>query len=400
MTRRWGTRALSVALSSSLFVVGCSTTKDPGGSAAGQIPAWITDGVSQARGRVEPATDVAGVSTTAAPQESTAGGVSLASRETVVAALGRLGIPAAQAECVYAKIATDPAALADINSLIAAVVSGDPTPASRVSAAGQAALVASVTDCVDAASLSKALGSTNTSGDIESALAALLGIDLSKLSAADIERIAVAVAGKLGPDEVALVRRLLAGAASGSSDASAALAALAGQLGSLDLSKLNGDELAALFSALVKALGVEQAKLLEQLGKVNLLPIDLSVDPSTLSPEQLGTWLLLTAPLLTATLKKNANLPPAGGDPNEVYIPPGVDLSDINPLVFVPKEAFVAGLRDGGWSSDAAGCYYDQLRLLPAAQIGNLFSSTANAAEVAQVLLLGLGCVAGTALEP
>lgn len=208
MTRRWGTRGVICrAESSSLFVVGCSTTKDPGGSAAGQIPAWITDGVSQARGRLSrrPMSPVYLDHRGPAGVDGRRRFARLAGdRRRGARSAGHSG-GAGRVRLRQDRHRPRSARRHQLAHRRRGQRRSRPPPLACVGrrSGGVGRLGDRLRRCgvvVEGARLHEHLGRRRVG-----ARRAPLGIDLSKLSAAHIERIAVAVAGKLGPDEVALV---------------------------------------------------------------------------------------------------------------------------------------------------------------------------------------------------
>ena len=135
-----------------------------------------------------------------------------------------------------------------------------------------------------------------------------------------------------------------------------------------------------------------QRQQLIRVANVNLSKIHLAVDPAKVSTQQGGALLLLLLPFISAQAAPNAGGPPPGSDPNQVYVPPGTDLSAINPLNFVSRENFVAGLAAQGIVPGVANCVYDKLRTIDPRLIGLSFTG-GSLQGGSQVLLAAAGCV-------
>jgi hypothetical protein len=102
--------------------------------------------------------------------------------------------------------------------------------------------------------------------------------------------------------------------------------------------------------------------------------------------------VLLILTYLTTSLRPPSGDPPAGWDPGQLYVPPDLDLSQINPLYFVPRDNVVLGLGRQGVPAAMAGCLYDKLRLIDPQLIGLAFTGD-DVRAGGQVLLSVLGCV-------
>ena len=118
----------------------------------------------------------------------------------------------------------------------------------------------------------------------------------------------------------------------------------------------------------------------------------MQVDTSKLTSEQVGSLLLLLLPYISAGISPVNGTPPPGVDPGKIYVPPGVDLSNINPINFLSKPDFILGLNRQGVGTPLAGCLYEKLRLVDPQLIAIAFAGT-DLTAVSQISLAVLGCV-------
>jgi hypothetical protein len=213
-----------------------------------------------------------------------------------------------------------------------------------------------------------AVVAAGSSGDISSIEQAALaaGAHLSPQALSALQ--AAAVAGALGPVNPATFN-----------------------LGNVDPAAISGSQAAGLLFALAAGLTENQRQQLVRLANVDLSKINLNIDPSKLTSQQAGGLILLLSPFLSATLSPTSAGPPGGANPGQVYIPPGTDLSAINPLNFVSRENLVAGLMQQGIEVNAANCMYDKLRTIDPRLIGLAFAGGGSDGS-SQVLLSIIGC--------
>jgi hypothetical protein len=134
-----------------------------------------------------------------------------------------------------------------------------------------------------------------------------------------------------------------------------------------------------------------QRQQLVRVANVNLSKLDLQIDPDKLDTEQGGALLVLLLPFISAGVAPPPGGPPVGSDPGSVYIPPGTDLSSINPLYFVQRENLINGLMADGVNESVAGCLYDKLRTIDPRLLGLLFTGTLSGGA-SQALLTIVGC--------
>ncbi len=368
------TLALLVAASS------CSSTQEVTSgpvshSKAVASPAWVVDGLRPAS---------VGAPGSGSPSRGTPVASALPSEADFTAGLVSAGLTQTAANCIYRAIADDPAAEALAPQLTALTDSlGASGSGPAVDPTALQPLLGTVAPCLDSATLltmtSALSGSGSTSGQGQT-FGALLSSVLG--SAAD---------GSGSPSlDLAGLRQLDGSAAS--PQQAAALAALLGKLPeilslqngqvdmailrNLDLRSLTQDQARALLLIFANQLTTTQQAQLAQIANVNLQQLDIDVDVDQLSNEQRASLLLLVSPFISAGLKPLLNLPPKGQDPSQIYVPKGLDLSNVNPLYFVPRENAIDGFSEGGLNRDFAGCLYDRLRLLDPQTLGRALIGT------------------------
>jgi hypothetical protein len=329
-------RVMSVAiLCCGALVAGCSASTDYEAPAAKSdadadaVPHWIREGVRLAReskgGTVS--TSPKGATTTTVAGSST----SLPSREVVVAALAGLGVGADQAGCVYDSVSANPRTASDVATLLAGVSTGTDGAAPSLGALTEESvngLVASIAPCLDQATMLALLaaGSGVGADDGVAAFASLLssaqGIDLTKLAGFDPNAIAAAVAGGLGQQQQQQLAALLGavGKAQTSILTDNPLAKI--DIRNLNLSTLTPQEMPLLVLALLQGLTGDQQGQLAALTKVKLDELNINIDPDKLTPDEIGSLLLILSPLLAGAISTTPPTPGPGGT-GQVYIPPG-----------------------------------------------------------------------------
>ena len=127
------------------------------------------------------------------------------------------------------------------------------------------------------------------------------------------------------------------------------------------------------------------------ISNLNLAKLDLAIDPDKLTTENGGALLLVLMPFISAQLAPQSGGAPPGVDPGQVYIPPGSDLSGVNPLLFVKRENLISGLMRDGVAEPVAGCMYDKLRVIDPALLSLSFTGQSLAGG-SQLLLTIIGC--------
>jgi len=403
------------------LLAGCSSSADyadaPKDEAATtEIPRWIRDGVRIARA-TKAARDAENTPDRSGDLDSllpTAGSGNKAGtlppKDVVVAALTGAGLTATQASCIYDGVSANPQTAADVTAILdglaAASAAQNPatTPAAipglaNLSTESTTRLVMTLAPCLDQAAILSLLAVGQGAGGTEgSALTQLLnsakGLDLSKLAGIDASAIAKAIGGSLGADELKQLQGLLAAVGSAQQTAATNPLALLGiDITKLDLSKLTQEQMPILVLALLKGLTPDQQGQLSQLVQVRLDELDIKVDPDQLTPEEIGSLLLILSPLLAGAIRTTPATVPPGGDPAQVYIPPGMDLSGMNPLIFLNRADVISQFEKQGISVAVGGCIFDGLARLPPSTIAAFFSDTAAAAAAGSVLLIAVSCV-------
>ena len=403
------------------IVAGCSASTDVDPAATGTArsvsssgrtaPHWITAGIELARGSGSSSGDVAddtSGSTDAASGDTTPGSTAaepagLPPREQVIPVLTAAGLNQTQATCVYNGVAANPQVSSDIAVLLRTLsaaqgASGATSASSAIASLSTLSpetgtrLTVAIAPCLDSATLFGLLSASGGGGgslDLTS-LAALVGksgVTLPVLPTSQAAQIS-ALVGALSPAQTKQLQQLLEGAKTLSSGNLAGL-----DLAHLDLSKLTPDQMSLLVAALLHGLSPAQEQQLTSLATVDLDKLKLSIDPKNLKPEEIGQLLLLISPLLAASISPTGFKPPAGVDPTQIYIPPGTDLSQLNPLLFLNKDDLLRSVQQQGGSPEIVGCLYDKLRTLSPATLAKFFSSANDSLSTATVTLAAITCV-------
>ena len=390
------------------------------------VPQWIRDGVELARrSSVDPdgyGSDTGTRPATAVPTSASRTG--LPDRDSVVGALVASGVPEEQATCIYNGLATN----ADVASDAAAILGGlaglgstsasgggGATPGATASSLATLAslepesstrILVAIAPCLDPSTLSALLVGGRPAGGIgagagpmslDALLANLTPEQLSMLQELDPAAVAATVGGALSAGELKQLQDALAQVQALGAGGQGALGTLA-QLNGLDLSKLDlsalpADQLPLLLYAIIAGLNAEQQRQLQTVAGFNFDKLDLNIDPEKLTPEQIGTLLLILGPALAASISPRGGTPPPGVDPSQVYIPPGIDLSLINPLVFLNRDDAIAEFVRQGLSATAGACFIDSYARLPPATLLAFFSSDPNPVAISQFLLTSLNCL-------
>lgn len=361
------------------------------------VPHWIREGVrlasAEKAGRAPATTDREGrdddTPTTTAPS-------GLPSREVVVASLTAAGLSAEQAECVYDHVVADPLVSSEVTAFVTALSTPGGTGGATGAVAGLSPeattrLVTTVSPCLDQATLVALMAAGQGTGgntQLQALLNQAQGLDLAALAGFDPAALAQALAGRLGADQVRRLQELLGGV--GTPGAGGALAAI--DVEGLDISRLTPEETPLLILALLRGLTPAQQMQLLSLTRVDLGDLDLQINPDTLTPEEVGRLLLALSPVLAGTISPT---PPDGHDPGQVYVPPGADLSNINPLIFLNRADVIAALQRQGFAPSVAACLFDSLSRLPPTTIAALFTSDAQQSSAALVALTAVRCIAG-----
>jgi len=375
----------------------------PGGSGG---PKWYTDGVAASRKEIAGLDELKRPSITAPP--STVVPVvdtGLPPRTQFVSALSALGIQTGSAGCIYDQISTGPATAdaAGIFKLLQAQTSGgkslDATTVAavqKIDAGSIKRFIVSVAPCLDTTTLLALLAQTGGlgGGGVGSAgsttglalLVSQLGtVGLGGLSGLNLS----AATTKLPTDQTAALAAFLAGIAGGKIGN---LDVSKFDISKLDITKLSVEQIVLLFAAFARGLTSDQSKQLNTLAGVDLAKLGLAIDSSKLSNDQAGALLVLFLPFLSTGLQPAGSAPPAGADPGQIYVPPGADLSQINPLYFVPRDNVILGLARQGVGEQLGGCIYDKLRVINPQLIGLAFGGT-DISAAGQILLALFGCV-------
>jgi hypothetical protein len=234
-------------------------------------------------------------------------------------------------------------------------------------------------------------GGGGTSGGINALLASVASSAAAGgLPGVDAASLARTAGVNLTPSQIAALTNAIAAAqAAGAVDTSKI------DFSKLDVTKLSKEQVITLLAALLKGLTPAQAAQLNAVAAVDLKALNLDIDPASLNSQQAGALFVLLLPFISAGVAAPSNTPPPGGDPGQIYIPPGTDLSSINPLNFVTRDNLIKGLGDQyGIAPAQAGCIYDRVRLIDPRLIGEAYLGRSEQGA-AQLVLAFVSCVAG-----
>lgn len=369
-------------------------------------PKWYLRGLASADAELAAARRVA--PRTSSPTPTTPGTPipvsGLPPKATFVAGLTSLGLTPAIAECMYTNISnagTGKDAAKLVNLLVASTGKSDGVTAlAALQGLDQSSIirfVVSVAPCIDSSTLLSLLGrggggiaSAAGAGSLTSLLGGLSTVKLPAIDPGVINGIVASIGAGLSSSQLATLAATIGGAAKGQFGA-VDLANV--DLSKLDLTKLTSDQVVLLFAVLLKGLSPNQQGQLQQLANVNLAKLGVTIDPTKLTPDQYGPLVLLLLPYFASAINLAAgNQAPPGADPTKLYVPDGLDLSQINPLYFVSREALISALGAQGVAATFAGCIYDRLRVLDPRLIGIAFDGS-NLAATGQLLLGVLNCI-------
>ncbi len=404
-------RRVGVIVALALVAVGCSRAVDVDSVAtrSAKNPAWVSEAFALARTEasdVEPLTEgpVSSTSTT------TPGGAGLPSKTQFVSALSAAGLDATAAGCIYDSISGTPLATTVANLFTSAT---NPLQASTLSTsldqATQKQLLVALAPCLDTktllallASLSgispsslvaAGLGGSSTATTIPnlSAIESLVASVAKQSSGipAGLDAIALAKAAgiNLTPAQLAELPSLIATAEQLESSDSSAI-----DFTKINFSQLSQQQILDLFTALVKGLTPAQLGQLDQVAGIDLQNLNINIDPANLTHDQIGSLFAILLPFIAAGIEAPTGQPPAGIDPSQIYIPPGTDLSAINPLNFIPETDVVAGLVKQGLSPGMSACLYERVRLIDPRLLGAAYQGS-NLTGAGELLLSVLSCL-------
>lgn len=414
-----GFRTYSAAILTSLaLIAGCSNGSTDVATDDGTVPWWIREGVRIARD-TKASWDAdqgsGGRPSVRVSEIDTAPG--LPERSIVVAGLTALGLAESEANCMYDNLAANADATETAVTLLSALSGLDPTaepdPATlatltNVDEQSMTRVVMSVVPCLSPTSLgavlaaAQGLGAVPGAGIDPSALAALGALDLDPatiaslqqmLATVDIDALARLAAGGIGPDAVGALAGLIRSSLGGVDLATlAADPLLLLNLDKLDLTKIPSEQLPLVMFAIIRGLTPAQQRQLQNMAQVTFNDLELAIDPTSLSSEELGSLLLILSPLIASAVR-GENAPPPGWDPSQIYIPPGADLADMNPLLFMDRDSVIASFEMEGVNPRIAACFFDSLRELDPRTLALLFSTTGNEQAISSVALAAIVCV-------
>ena len=241
-----------------------------------------------------------------------------------------------------------------------------------------------------------------------SALGSFADDTLGGISGSELLGLLISIAGvPLGAGAGAFAAAAAAGGFTGA-ETNLVLAAILGVLGEvdtlaedidfsdLDVSEYGAEEFAALLFLAVRGLNDRQQANLIGIANYRLSAFELQLDASDLEADQGGALLVLLLPFLSAAITPpDTNTPPPGQDLQQVYIPAGADLSQINPLFFVPRDDLVNSFAEQGVPEETGGCIYERVRELDWRIVG-LALSGGDGTGTAQMLTALIGCVLTT----
>jgi hypothetical protein len=391
---------------------GCSRSVDVDSveSSTAKNPSWVSKAYADARKKLNadapleaPATDESTTTTTAAPVDG------LPPKDQFVAALSATGLDPTAAGCIYDSIEGTPLA-ATTGKLLASA--SDPLQAAvannnGIDEATQKQLLVALAPCLDTKTLLSVLGSvsgasgTATGGTgatpsttlpninaMQTLLASVIKQAGTLSSSVNASSLAKAAGANLTPAQIQALQNAIAAAQNLQTTDTSQI-----DLSKLDVSKLNQEQLVDLISVLIKGLTPAQLAQLNQVAAVDLQDLNLNIDVSKLSHDELGSLFVVLLPFIAAGISAPGGQAPSGVQPGQIYIPPGTDLSDINPLNFVPQETVVAGLeKQYGLSAGVSTCLYQKVKQIDPRLLGAAYQGT-NLTGAAQLLLSVLSCV-------
>jgi len=390
-------RALSsivgiAALTSALLATSCATSSevDQVRTSTKNVPSWIAQGLAMARRSSAEAAERADLPSL--PEPPASAGSSLPPEAQFVASVSALGLDPAAASCIYQGIVDTP--LADtVGTLLAGAT--DPLTAATSGAVDegtQRQLLVALAPCLDTNTLLTVLAAvsggsgTGGTGGIQSLVGSLAAQLQGGGVAVDPNAVARTAGVNLSPGQVQALAAAIAANGAGALDTSKI------DFSKIDVKDLSRDQIIALLAALLRGLTPEQAAQLQQLSAVDIKALNLDIDTSKLSTQQAGALFVLLLPFISAGVAAPTGGPPPGVDPGQIYIPPGTDLSAINPLNFVSKANLIEGLGEQyGISAGQAGCLYEKLRLIDPRLIGEAYLGRSEQGA-AQVVLAFVAC--------
>lgn len=411
-----------VVLATFALVAGCSASSDVPDAATAPseptpkhpAPHWVTTGIalaktSESSGSGSSRQGSGASSAVNGSGASDSDNPALPPREQVVPLLTQAGLSDSQATCVYNGVAANPQVATDITTLLKALSAAQGPSGTTSSTNALAALstlspdtgkrlLVAIAPCLDSTTLFALLSTSGGGGgsiglDSISALATKSGgKPLPTIPVLTASQITALVSGSLSAAQKTQLQQVLTGAAALNKGKLPGL-----DLDKLDLTKLSPDQYSLLLAALVNGLTTAQQGQLLSLAKVDLNKLNLKIDPAKLKPEELGQLLLLISPLLAASINPNGFGLPAGADPTQIYIPPGTDLSQLNPLLFLSRDDVVAAAAAQGGNPILTGCLYDKLRALRPVVLARFFSTSGDQLATAEVLLSAISCVVAPA---
>jgi hypothetical protein len=379
----------------------CSRSVDVSESSDPKVvsPQWVQEGLALARKSTPKPlrrADLPDVTTTIPPPAPPT--YQLPPEAEFTAALGTLGLDAASAACVYNGIVGTPLAetvgrlLTSATNPIAAVTDPATADAASVSEATQRQLLVALAPCLDTNMLLTVLAAvTGTgpsgAGSINALLASVVSSATGPLPKLDASALAKTAGINLTPAQItALTNAIAAAQAAATVDTSNI------DFSKLDVSKLSKEQVITLLAALLKGLTPAQAAQLNALTAIDLKSLNLDIEPGSLSNQQAGALFVLLLPFISAGVAAPTG-PPPGFDPGQIYIPPGTDLSSINPLNFITRDNMIESLgKEYGIAPAQAGCIYDRVRVIDPRLLGEAYlgRSEQGAAQLAFALI---GCV-------
>jgi len=397
---------LCVLVTVAVIGAGCSRSVDVDTveSSAAKNPRWVSEAFALARKKTH-VESISEIPLTPSASTMTVAPSSLPSKPQFVAALSAAGLDPTAAGCIYDGINGTPLATT-VGKLLAAAT--DPlqaatSPTSGLDDATQKQLLVALAPCLDTKTLLTVLaavsgGSAALSASTTPTTPNLTGIQtlLTSVvkqagtipSSINPASLAKAAGVNLTPEQIASLTAAISAAQQLQATNTSQI-----DFSKIDVTKLSQTQLVALFTALIKGLTPAQLAQLNQVAGVDLQSLNLNIDPSKLTHDQLGSLFLILLPFISAGLSAPSGKPPAGFDPTQIYIPPGTDLSAINPLNFIPQETLISGLeRQNGLSAGVSTCLYQKVRVIDPRLLGAAYAGT-NLTGAAELLLAVLSCI-------